>query len=67
MYLLNYYTLYFRTYLKDLIETNHIFMKLLEHTGKQQRNLVVLCKPKTKKATKSIYFINIILIMVFLL
>lgn len=41
-------------YLKDLIETNHVFMKLLEHLGKKQRNLVVLGKPKKKKkVTKS--------------
>lgn len=35
-------------YLKDLIETNHVFMKLLEHVGKKQRNLIVLCKTKNK-------------------
>lgn len=41
-------------YLKDLIETNHIFMKLLEDLGKRQRNLIVQCKPKkTKKKKKN--------------
>ncbi|XP_025415567.1 protein timeless homolog isoform X4 [Sipha flava] len=40
-------------YLKDLIETNHVFMKLLEHIGKKQRNLIVLCKAKTKVSKKS--------------
>lgn len=45
-------------YLKDLIETNHVFMKLLEHLGKKQRNLIVLCKPRQKKTSKSIYFIH---------
>lgn len=43
-------------YLKDLIETNHVFMKLLEHLGKKQRNLIVLCKSRQKKTSKSIYF-----------
>lgn len=41
-------------YLKDVIETNHIFMKLLEHLGKKQRNLIVQCKSR-KKTYKSIF------------
>lgn len=44
-------------YLKDLIETNHVFMKLLEHLGKKQRNLIVLCKPKKKTSKSTIIFI----------
>lgn len=46
-----------RLYLKDLIETNHVFMKLLENLGKKQRNLIVQRKTKKKKATKSMYFL----------
>ncbi|XP_050054655.1 protein timeless homolog isoform X3 [Aphis gossypii] len=42
-----------RMYLKDVIETNHIFMKLLEHLGKKQRNLIVQCKSKKKTYKKS--------------
>lgn len=46
-------------YLKDLIETNHVFMKLLEHLGKKQRNLIVKCKARKKKNPKSIIFNNL--------
>ncbi|XP_050066512.1 protein timeless homolog isoform X2 [Aphis gossypii] len=42
-----------RMYLKDVIETNHIFMKLLEHLGKKQRNLIVQCKSRKKTYKKS--------------
>uniref|UniRef100_A0A2S2NUZ1 Protein timeless n=1 Tax=Schizaphis graminum TaxID=13262 RepID=A0A2S2NUZ1_SCHGA len=42
-----------RVYLKDVIETNHIFMKLLEHLGKKQRNLIVQCKSRKKTFKKS--------------
>jgi len=45
-------------YLKDLIETNHVFMKLLEHIGKKQRNLIVQYKTKKKKTSKSITFVT---------
>ncbi|XP_015364645.1 PREDICTED: protein timeless homolog [Diuraphis noxia] len=52
--LLNLYdeTKFSRMYLKDLIETNHVFMKLLEHVGKKQRNLIVQCKARKKKTSK---------------
>lgn len=52
--LLNLYdeTKFSRMYLKDLIETNHVFMKLLEHIGKKQRNLIVQCKTRKKKTSK---------------
>uniref|UniRef100_A0A2H8TU68 Protein timeless n=1 Tax=Melanaphis sacchari TaxID=742174 RepID=A0A2H8TU68_9HEMI len=42
-----------RMYLKDVIETNHVFMKLLEHLGKKQRNLIVQCKSRKKPSKKS--------------
>lgn len=47
---------YFREYLTDLIESNHIFMKILEHFCKRHRSLVVQKKvklQKRKKKTKS--------------
>lgn len=52
--LLNLYdeTKFSQMYLKDLIETNHVFMKLLEHVGKKQRNLIVQCKTRKKKTSK---------------
>lgn len=56
--------MYSRLYLKDLIETNHVFMKLLEHLGKKQRNLIVQRKAKTKKKTsKSIYLMCSIVVI----
>lgn len=54
----NYILLHSRTYLKDLIETNHVFMKLLEHLGKKQRNLIVLNKAKKKTSKSIIYLLN---------
>lgn len=63
--LFNRVSFYIRMYLKDLIETNHVFMKLLEHLGKKQRNLIVLCKSKKKKkSSKSNYEICDILFCV---
>lgn len=46
---------YSRMYLKDLLETNHVFMKLLEDLGKRQRNLVVQKISKKRKNPKSTY------------
>ncbi|XP_065210655.1 protein timeless homolog [Planococcus citri] len=46
-----------KEYLKDLIESNHVFMKMLEHYCKRHRALVVQNKPKAvrrkKKSKKS--------------
>ncbi|KAK7576619.1 hypothetical protein V9T40_012905 [Parthenolecanium corni] len=39
-------------YLKDLIEANHIFMKLLDHYCKRHRTLVVQKKGKSSKRKK---------------
>jgi timeless len=44
------------TYLKDLIETNHIFLKLFEQFAKSNRHLVVQNKlkvPQMRKKSKS--------------
>ncbi|XP_050538805.1 protein timeless homolog [Daktulosphaira vitifoliae] len=41
-----------RLYLKDLVETNHVFMKLLENLKNKQRNLIV--QRKVKKTNKKI-------------
>ncbi|VVC29572.1 Hypothetical protein CINCED_3A024542 [Cinara cedri] len=53
--LLNFYDeiKFSRMYLKDLIETNHVFMKLLEDLGKRQRNLVVQKITRVNKNKKS--------------
>lgn len=42
----------FREYLKDLIESNHIFMKMLENYCKRHRAMVVQKKPKVVKRKK---------------
>lgn len=42
----------FREYLKDLIESNHVFIKMLEHYCKRHRSLVVQKKPKVVKRKK---------------
>lgn len=39
-------------YLKDLVETNHIFLKLFEQFGKENRRLVVQKKTKVTKKRK---------------
>lgn len=42
-----------RSYLKDLVETLHVFMKLMEHFCKKQRGIVVQNKGKQKRKKKS--------------
>lgn len=42
-----------REYLKDLIEANHIFMKMLEHFCKRHRTLVVQKKAKKVRKKRS--------------
>lgn len=42
-----------RSYLKDLVETLHVYMKLMEHFCKKQRGIVVQNKGKQKRQKKS--------------
>ncbi|ODN02653.1 Protein timeless [Orchesella cincta] len=41
-----------KLYLKDLIETNHLFLKMLEDYSSQNRRIMIKGKGKRKKSTK---------------
>lgn len=42
----------YRSYLKDLVETAHVFLKMLKHFCSKTGNLMVQGKPKKKQKTK---------------
>lgn len=44
---------FFREYLKDIVETAHIFLKMLEHFSSKNRNMFVQRKAKSRAKKKN--------------
>ena len=54
-----------RLYLKDLIETNHIFMKMLEEFSKASGRILVRGKGQRRKKKRKFIFLIIFSLLLF--
>jgi len=48
----NIFTIYYRSFLKDLVETTHLFLRMIENFTKGNRHLVVQRKKRKIKRKK---------------